>query len=86
MLNALVLMFDSVCLRKVFSFINLFLKLHMYVSSSRCNRFLNSKNVMFSSSFFSKKHLQQQATKVFEILKDFKIDENITSKKIVACC
>jgi hypothetical protein len=49
MLNALVLMFDSVHLKKVFNFINLFIKLNMYVFSSRCNRFKNSKNVMFSS-------------------------------------
>jgi len=49
MLNALVLMFDNVCLRKVFSFINLLLKLNMNVPSSRCNRLKNPKNVMFSS-------------------------------------
>jgi hypothetical protein len=48
MLNALVLIFDGVHLRKMFGFINLLFKLNMYVSSSRCNRFKNSKNVMFS--------------------------------------
>jgi hypothetical protein len=48
MLNALVLIFDGVHLRKMFGFINLLLKLNMYVSLSRCSRFLNSKNVVFS--------------------------------------
>jgi hypothetical protein len=48
MLNALVLIFDGVCLRKMFGFINLLLKLNMYVSSSRCNRFKDFKNVTFS--------------------------------------
>ncbi len=47
MLNALVLIFDGVLLKKMFGLINLLLKLNMYVSSSRC-RFLNSKNVMCS--------------------------------------
>ncbi len=32
---------------------------------------------------FSKKYLQQQATKKFEFLKDFKIDENITFFEIL---
>jgi hypothetical protein len=48
MLNGLVLIFDGVHLRKMFGFINLLLKLNMYIFSSRCNRLKNSKNVMFS--------------------------------------
>ncbi len=50
MLNALVLIFDGVHLRIFFGFINLLLKLNMYVSSSRCNRFLKFKecNVIIS--------------------------------------
>jgi hypothetical protein len=48
MLNALVLIFDGVRLRKMFGFINLLLKLNMYVSLSRCSRFKNSENVVFS--------------------------------------
>ncbi len=48
MLNALVLIFDGVCLKKMFGFINLLLKVNMYVSSSRCSRFKNLENVMFS--------------------------------------
>jgi len=38
MLNALVLIFDVVDLRKICGFINLLLKLNIYVSSSRCSR------------------------------------------------
>jgi hypothetical protein len=39
MLNALVLIFDVVDLRKICGFINLLLKFNIYVSSSRCSRF-----------------------------------------------
>jgi len=49
MLNALVSIIDGVCLRKVFSFINLLLKFSMYFSSSKCSRLKNLENVMFSS-------------------------------------
>ncbi len=49
MLNALVLIFDGVHLRKIYDFINLLLKLNMYAFSSRCNRLKNSENVMFLS-------------------------------------
>ncbi len=47
MLNASVLIFDGVRLRKMFGFITLLVKLNMYVSLSRCNIFKNSKNVVF---------------------------------------
>jgi hypothetical protein len=43
-----VLIFHGVCLRKMFGFVNLLLKLNMYVYSSRCSRFKNSDNAMFS--------------------------------------
>jgi hypothetical protein len=49
MLKALVLIFNGVHLRKMFGINNLLLKLNMYVFSSRCSRFKNSKNVIFSS-------------------------------------
>jgi len=39
MLNALALIFDSFHSKKICGFINLFLKLNMYVSSSRCRSF-----------------------------------------------
>jgi hypothetical protein len=48
MLNAWVLIFDGVHLRKFYGFNKKILKLNMYVSSSRCSRFKNFKNVMFS--------------------------------------
>jgi hypothetical protein len=53
MLNALVLIFDGVCLRKIYGFINFLLKVNMYVFSSKCSRFENSENVMFSFVFES---------------------------------
>jgi hypothetical protein len=39
MLNALALIIDSFHSKKICGFINLFLKLNMYVSSSRCRSF-----------------------------------------------
>ncbi len=48
MLNAWVLIFDGVHLRNIYNFNNFLLKLNMYVSLSRCSRFQNSENVMFS--------------------------------------
>jgi hypothetical protein len=53
MLNALVLIFDGVCLRKIYGFINLSLKVNMHVFSSRCSRFKNSEDVMSSFVFKS---------------------------------
>jgi hypothetical protein len=51
MLNAWVLIFDGVHLRKICDFNNLLLKLNIYVSSSRCCTFKISENVIFSFVF-----------------------------------
>jgi hypothetical protein len=66
MLNALVLIFDGVHLRKMFGFINLLFKFNMYVS--RCSRFKNSNNVVFSSIF---KSFKKSKKKLFVVANGF---------------